>query len=72
MLVAVNDHGAPEHLTCDGAAVQVGRKTTFHKSLQNHDIECHVSAPRRPNEKAGSEEKMVLNAGKEKHAQSTA
>ena len=29
----ISDHGAPEHLTMDGASVQVGRHTTFQKLL---------------------------------------
>lgn len=46
----VNDYGAFEHLTYDGAAVQVGRNTLFQKSLRKYYIKSHVSAPRRPNE----------------------
>ena len=46
----VSDYGAPEHLTYDGAAVQVGRHTLFQKSLRKYQIKNHVSAPRRPNE----------------------
>ena len=46
----VSDFGAPESLTYDGAAVQVGRKTIFQETIRKHDIKPHVSAPRRPNE----------------------
>ena len=46
----VSDYGAPEHLTFDGAAVQVGRNTYFQNSIRKNDIKYHVSAPHRPNE----------------------
>ena len=46
----INDYGAPDHLTYDGAAVQVGRKTKFVDTLRRNNIRSHVSAPRRPNE----------------------
>ena len=46
----VNDFGAPERLTYDGASVQTGRKTLFQKILRKHDIKHHISAPYRPNE----------------------
>ena len=46
----VNDYGAPEHLTYDGAAVQVGRKTIFQAAIRKYEIKTHVSGPRRPNE----------------------
>ena len=46
----VNEYGAPEHLTFDGAAVQVGRKTLFQKYVRKYEITTHRSAPRRPNE----------------------
>ena len=46
----VSEYGAPDHLTYDGAAVQVGRKTLFQDLLRRHEIKNHVSAPRRPNE----------------------
>ena len=46
----VNDFGAPERLTYDGAAVQAGRNTIFQKTLKKYDIKPKVSAPRRPNE----------------------
>ena len=50
MKAFVSDYGAPEHLTYDGAAVQVGNKTTFQKTLRRYEIKSKVSAPRRPNE----------------------
>ena len=46
----ISDYGVPEHLTYDGAAVQVGRKTDFQKTIRKHEIKPHTSAPRRPNE----------------------
>lgn len=46
----VNDYGAPEHLTYDGATVQVGRKTIFQNAIRKYEIKTHVSGPRRPNE----------------------
>ena len=46
----IYDYGAPEHLTFDGAMVQVGRQTPFVQTLRKHDIKHHVSSPRRPNE----------------------
>ena len=45
----VSDYGATDHLTYDGAAVQVGRDTNFQKSVWKYKIKTHVSAPRRPN-----------------------
>jgi hypothetical protein len=46
----IHEYGAPEHLTFDGAAVQVGSGTRFKDNLQRAEIKHHVSAPRRPNE----------------------
>jgi hypothetical protein len=46
----VSDYGAPEHLTFDGASVQVGSKTRFMDLIRRHEIKHHVSSPRRPNE----------------------
>ena len=46
----VNDFGAPEHLTFDGAAVQTGPKTKFIQAIRRYEIKHHVSGPRRPNE----------------------
>ena len=46
----VSDYGAPEDLTFDGAAVQVGRNTHFQNTIRKNDIKSHVSAPHRPNE----------------------
>ncbi len=44
------EYGAPSHLTYDGAAVQVGSKTTFQEAIRKANIQFHVSGPRRPNE----------------------
>ena len=46
----VSDYGAPEHLTFDGAQVQVGSNTQFRNTIRKNDIKYHVSGPRRPNE----------------------
>ena len=46
----VHDFGIPQHLTYDGAMVQVGRKTKFQELLRKHNIDHHRSSPRRPNE----------------------
>ena len=45
-----SDGGAPEHLTVDGAAVQVGRHATFQKLLRDHQIKSQVSSPCRPDQ----------------------
>lgn len=45
----VHDYGAPESLTFDGAAVQVGSKTRFMEVIRRANIQFHVSGPRRPN-----------------------
>ena len=37
-----SEYRAPEHLTYDGAAVQVGRNTNFQKSVQKYEIKTHV------------------------------
>ena len=44
------DYGAPNHLTYDGAAVQVGKNTVFQDTIRKAHILYHVSGPRRPNE----------------------
>lgn len=46
----ISDFGATEHLTYDGAAVQIGNKTIFQQTLRRYDIKNRVSGPRRPNE----------------------
>ena len=46
----VHEFGAPQHLTFDGASVQVGRKTKFQQVLRRSRIDYHVSQPYRPNE----------------------
>mmetsp|Transcript_73445 Transcript_73445/g.206243 ORF Transcript_73445/g.206243 Transcript_73445/m.206243 type:complete len:168 (-) Transcript_73445:465-968(-) len=46
----ISDYGIPDELTIDGAAVQVGRKTTFMHTIRRNDIRHHISHPRRPNE----------------------
>ena len=44
------DYGSPNHLTYDGAAVQVGKNTVFQDTIRKANIQYHVSGPRRPNE----------------------
>jgi hypothetical protein len=46
----IHEYGAPEHLTFDGDAVQVGSGTRFKDNLRRAEIKHHVSTPRRPNE----------------------
>ena len=46
----IDDYGAPEHLTYDGAAVQTGSKTVFVDTIRRANIRSHVSGPRRPDE----------------------
>lgn len=46
----IADWGIPKHLTMDGAAVQVGRNTTFMNTIRRAGIKYHISAPRKPNE----------------------
>ena len=46
----LSEYGAPEHLTYDGAAMQVRRNTNFQKSVRKYKIKTHVSALRRPKE----------------------
>ena len=50
LLDFTHEYGAPEHLTFDGAKVQVGRLTKFQQSLRRMRIAFKVSAPRRPDE----------------------
>ena len=46
----VSDYGAPDRLTFDGAAVQVGKETRFQKTIREHEIKSHQSGAYRPNE----------------------
>jgi hypothetical protein len=46
----IHEYGAPDHLTFDGAAVQVGSGTLFKDNLRRAEIRHHVLASRRPNE----------------------
>ena len=46
----IADYGVPEHLIYDGAKVQVGRFTIFQKTINDHQIKPHVSAPYSPNQ----------------------
>ena len=44
----ISDYGVPGKLTMDGAQVQVGRKTTFMKTIRRANIDHHVSGPYKP------------------------
>ena len=46
----ISEYGIPEHLTMDGAQVQVGRKTKFMDTIRRANIDHHISRPRRPQE----------------------
>ena len=46
----IHNFGEPEHLTFDGAQVQVVRKTKFQDLINQHNNDSHRSAPRRPHE----------------------
>ena len=46
----ISDFGIPEHLTMDGAAVQVGKGTTFMETIRRVNIDYHVSKPYTPKE----------------------
>ena len=46
----IYEFGAPDHLTLDGAAVQVGSKTKAVDSLRCNHISSHILALRPPNE----------------------
>ena len=46
----VSDYGAPESLTFDGAAVQVGRNTHFQDTIRKNEIKSNQSGAYRPNE----------------------
>ena len=46
----VNDYGAPNKLTYDGALVQTGRNTLFQETLSKYDIRGNTSGVRRPNQ----------------------
>ena len=46
----INNFGAPERLTFDGASIQTGPKTRFMDAIRKYEIKYHVSGPRQPNE----------------------
>ena len=46
----ISDFGVPKRLTFDGAQAQVGQHTQFMRTKPRHNINYHVSSPRRPNE----------------------
>ena len=41
----ISDFGRPDKLVCDGAAEQVGKRTEFQSTVQNHAINLHVTEP---------------------------
>ena len=46
----VTNYWAPERLTFDGAAVQVGKDTCFQDTIRKNEIKSHQSGAYRPNE----------------------
>ena len=46
----ISEYGIPEHLTMDGAGVQVGRHTKFMETIRRANIDYHISKPYRPDE----------------------
>ena len=38
----LHEYGTPQHLICDGASVQVGRKTKFQQIIRRSQINFHV------------------------------
>jgi len=46
----ISEYGIPQHLMMDSATVQVGRKTTFMNTIQQAEIDDHISCPYRPDE----------------------
>ena len=42
LLAFISEFGAPEHLTYDGAAVQVGTNTIFMDTVGQEEIDNHV------------------------------
>ena len=45
----ISEFGVPEHLTFDGAVVEVGSKTIFRNHVRNNEIQTQRSSPRIPN-----------------------
>ena len=46
----IEDFGIPDHLVCDGAAEQVGKRTEFPNVVHKHDIDFHVTKPHHHNQ----------------------
>lgn len=46
----ISEYGIPSKLTMDGAAVQVGRKTSFMMTIQRNQINYAISQPYQPRE----------------------
>ena len=48
--VFCQEFGIPEHLTMDGAAEQVGKRTEFMHQIRKHNISYHIIEPERHNQ----------------------
>lgn len=46
----INEFGVPEHLTVDGAPVQIGRHTRFQQTIRDNEVDVHISHPYSPQE----------------------
>ena len=46
----IGKYGVPEHLTYDGADIQVGSRIIFQNHIRKHEIQTQQSALRIPNE----------------------
>ena len=46
----ITDFGVPDKIMMDGAAEQMGRKTTFMQQVRNHHIDFHLTEPEQYNQ----------------------
>ena len=46
----ITDFGVPDMIVMDGAAEQMGRKTTFMQQVRKHHIDFHLTEPERYNQ----------------------
>ena len=44
---SITDFGVPDKIMMDGAAEQMGRKTTFMQQVRKHHIDFHLTEPER-------------------------
>ena len=54
----ISNFGVPNHITCDGASEQVGKRTKFMAQVQKHHIDLSLSEPGRHNQ---SKEEQVIH-----------